>query len=205
MTHLMSKSANLVLISTNPTGPLLGEQLLNLAQKNQPGYNIAGKTINLGYLAGGPTGLFNFAFQPRLATPLTIDHSWAWSNPSLQNVQSISDFASIVVITDNADTARNWVEQVKPFLGKTPLVMVTSAQAGPLIRPYYDANQVQGYISGLTGGAIYEENLQSYGMSTFYWDAFQVGIVVAVIIIALGGLIAVGNELFRRRRLREEE
>jgi hypothetical protein len=202
--HLMSKSADIILISTNPMGPVLAEQLLNDAQKSQPGYDISANTLNLGYLAGGPSGLFNFAIQPQLTTPLTVDGKNAWEQPLLKD-KSLSSFAGVFVVTESADTARTWVEQVKPVLGSVPLFMITSAQVAPLIRPYYDANQVQGFVSGLTGGAIYEQSSAVPGDSSHYWDSYQAGILIAVALVSIGGLIAVGNVLFTRRKPREEE
>jgi hypothetical protein len=202
--QLMAKSANLILISTNPMGPVLSEQLLNQAQMSQPGYDIAAKTLNLGYLAGGASGLFNFAIQPQLTTPLTVDRKNAWEQPLLKD-KSLSNFASVFVLTESADTARTWVEQVKPLLGSVPLFMITSAQVGPLIRPYYDANQVQGFVSGLTGGAIYEQYSGTPGPSSNYWDSYQAGILIAVALLSIGGLLSIGNILFAHRKLRGEE
>ena len=203
--QLMSKSVKLVLISTNPTGPVLGEELLRQAQQNHPSYTLASQTINLGYLAGGPSGLLSFSLQPRLSAPLAINQTKAWSQPILQNIQSLSDFAGLIVITDNADAARNWVEQVQPSLGNTPLYMITSAQTSPIIQPYFDAGQINGYISGLTGGAVYEQSMQIDGTSTNFWDAYQVGIFVVIILIAVGGLIALGNLVLIRRKTTIEE
>ncbi len=202
--HLMSKSANIILISTNPMGPVLAEQLLDNAQKSQPGYDISAKTLNLGYLAGGPSGLFNFAIQPQLTTPLTVDRKNAWEQPLLQG-KSLSNFSEVFVVTESADTARTWVEQVKPVLESVPLFMITSAQVAPLIRPYYDANQVQGFVSGLTGGAIYEHSLGTPGVSSNYWDSYQAGILIVLVLLLVGGLIADGNILFTRRKPRREE
>ncbi len=205
ISQLMAGSTNLILVSTNPTGPVLGEQLLKEAQMSQPAYSLASNTINLGYLAGGSSGLFTFALEPRRITPLTIDQTWAWDETLLQNVQTLADFASVIVITDNANSARTWVEQVGPSLGNTPLFMVTSAQAAPLIQPYYSAGQVQGYVSGLTGGAIYEQAMAVDGKSSAYWDAYQAGILIAIALIAVGGLIALGSIAFTRRKIRVEE
>jgi hypothetical protein len=202
--HIMSKSANIILISTNPMGSVLSEQLLNRAQVSQPGYDITTKTLDLGYLAGGPSGLFNFAIQPQLTTPLTVDRKNAWEQPLLKD-KSLSDFAGVFVLTESADTARTWVEQVKPALGNVPLFMITSAQVAPMIRPYYDASQIQGFVSGLTGGAIYEQSSAASNLSSNYWDAYQSGILIAIALLAIGGLISIGDIVFARRKFREGE
>ena len=202
--QLMSKSANIILISTNPMGPVLSEHLLNQAQLSQPAYDISTKTLNLGYLAGGPSGLFNFAIQPQATTPWTVDQKTAWDQPLLKD-KSFADFAGVFVLTESADTARTWVEQVKPALGSVPLFMITSAQVAPMIRPYYDAGQIQGFVSGLTGGAIFEESSAASNLSSTYWDAYQAGILIAIALLAIGGLIFIGNIVFTRRKLGEGE
>ncbi len=69
---------------------------------------------------------------------------------------------------------------------------MTSSQAEPLIRPYYEAipSQVQGLIAGLAGGIAYGRTvgiLQQNGV----WDAFSVGITVSVLIILIGSIASV--------------
>ena len=67
----------------------------------------------------------------------------------------------VLVITDDADTARGWIEQVQPKLvdplSPTPMTMVVSAQAEPLVYPSYlpFPKQVDGLVSGIAGGAYF--------------------------------------------------
>ena len=202
--HLMSRQANLVMISTNPYGQMLADRLLRNALKLQPAYSMADKTLNLGYLAGGPGALASFAIDPRAATPFTLDMKDAWQAPVLGGVNTLTDFAAVVVVTENLETARSWVEQVKPVLGTVPLYMVASAQIGPVISAYLDSGQVQGQITGLVGGAVYEASNNQIGNGRGLWDAFQFGLLVAIILILVGGLINSGNALFTRRKPKGE-
>jgi len=39
--------------------------------------------------------------------------------------------------------------------------MVISAQAEPMIRPYFDSGQIKGLVSGLSDAKIYEQSNQS--------------------------------------------
>jgi hypothetical protein len=208
VSQLMSKSANLVLISTNPMGPVLAEKLLSELQGGQPGYSISTKTLNLGYLAGGPSGLYNFAIEPQITTPMTVDHKIAWDQPILKNIKSISDFSDVFVITESADTIRTWVEQVKPAIGQTGLFMITSAQTSPVLEPYYNANQIQGFISGLTGGRTFEESFQLTGStvsSSKYWDSYQAGLLLTIGLLIIGGLFVINDVLFSQQKSREKD
>ena len=41
----------------------------------------------------------------------------------------LSNFAALIVATDNPDTGRLWIEQAQPALGSKPMLMVVSSQA----------------------------------------------------------------------------
>ncbi len=71
--HLVAKQARLVIVSTIPAGPVLGQQLVAAAAQKQPGYSLANKTVNLGYLAGGATSLQEFALNPKQAAAYALD------------------------------------------------------------------------------------------------------------------------------------
>jgi len=183
---LLERSPYLVMISTLPSGPVQGERFLKSF-----GMNI--QYANLGFIPGGATGLLGFAEKPRQVVPYDLLGNNVWSLAPLSSITSVANFSLVFVLTENADTARAWVEQVQPFLKKTnrPMVMVISAQAEPMVRPYYEANpkQISGLVAGLSGGAAYEAKMGRPGSARKSWDAFGAGMLVAVIVILLGGLI----------------
>jgi hypothetical protein len=198
--RLLSKGNPLVVISTSPTGPILAEHFLQttpLVKDYQ--YPSGNKYINLGYLAGGPAGILYFADAPTAAITVSVDGQPAWSAGPLQAIQKLSDFAAVFILTDNADTGRNWIEQAGPQLGNTPMLMVISAQAEPMIRPYLDSGQLKGLVSGLSEAKIYEQSNQSlvsssgsghqFGLDNQYWDSFSVGMLVAELLIVAGVIL----------------
>jgi hypothetical protein len=183
--RILSHGARLTLLSTSPTGPALAAQFL---QSTQAAHLEAGmQYANLGYLPGGPSAIYYFAADPRAAVPQTVDGNDAWSLPSLQGVGGLSDFDALLVITDNADTARAWVEQTQNSIGDTAVVMIISAQAEPMVRPYYDSGQVDGMVTGLVGGKTYEQSFGTSGLARRYWDSFGTGTLAAVFLILVGG------------------
>jgi hypothetical protein len=196
MDHLLLQDPRLALISTSPTGPVLGERFLHdtSASPLVAGHNYqAGQQyVNLGYLAGGPSGVQYFAASPTEAAPFTLDGQKAWQLPPLQGVHGLSDFAAIIVLTDNADSGRVWIEQTGSSIGNTPMLMVISAQAEPMILPYYDSKQIKGLVTGLAGGEAYEQIFISPDAQTSlaqrYWNSFSIGTLVAEIIIIVGAL-----------------
>lgn len=197
--HLMIRGAYLTLVSTSTSGPIVGEHFLEKTQASH-GYTNGNQYINLGYIPGGSSGLLSFAENPQITLPYTLDSQDAWGRagdqplPPLQGITGIIDFSLVMVMTDNPETARTWIEQVGPLLSSddksTPLIMVASAQAEPLIRPYYESNpkQIQGLIAGLQGGAAYSQLTGRGELPRKYWDAFSLGLIIATLLIVAGGI-----------------
>ncbi|HSO26584.1 MAG TPA: hypothetical protein VLS48_00835, partial [Anaerolineales bacterium] len=154
-------------------------------------------------------GLASFVLRMRQTTPISMHEiseqnvSSAWDAAPLSGINTLADFALVLVITESPDTARVWVEQVGPALGDTPLLLAVSAQAEPLVRPYAGAgaNQVQGLISSISGG-VYYDYLQFRRQPGVVWSAYSLGAWAAVVLILLGGLInlIVGSVAGRRTR-----
>jgi hypothetical protein len=198
--HMMLKGAKLALISTSPSGPLLAERFI---KDVQPTHNYVNGTqyVNLGFIPGGVSGLASFASYPQWVVPNTLDGVPAWGTEPLQNVSQLSDFALIVVMADNPNTAQTWIEQVQPRMNDRPMIAVVSAQVEPMIRPYYDRQdaQLSGLISGLLGGVSYEV-LSRDNLATTYWDAFNIVLIVAVSAVFIGSAITLISDLIARRK-----
>jgi hypothetical protein len=192
ITQLMNKSAYLALVATNPTGPALGESIIKNVSSNLDGNTTTYSSYaNLGYIPGGTIGLSGLAKSPRSVVPYSLNEDNVWAGFPLNAITSIKDFNAVIVLTNDSDTARIWVEQVGPLLREAskPLLFVSSSQAEPLILPYYEASppQVQGLISGLAGGVAYARsvgNIQQNGV----WDAYSIGITVSILIILIGSI-----------------
>jgi len=204
--QLMSRGAKLVVISTLPTGPALAENFLQETQAQyefQTGVNYR----NLGYLPGGVSGMVSFISNPRLAIPAKEDGKSIWNLAPLENIASFSDFGMVVILTNDVERGRAWVEQGSAILGEanTPLLMAISAQAKPILYPYYLSGQVDGLVSGLAGGATYEVMRNKNGLGKKYWDSYSVGLLLAEILIAIGAIINFLAALRAHRKKQKEE
>ncbi len=188
--HLMLRNIPMATLSTNPAGSALMGNMLSAAQARVSTYDLAARTVQFGYLAGGSVALQSMASDVHMALPYTAELFPAWTNPLLVNIQKISDFGALVVMTDDADTGRYWVEQVQPALEGIPLIVVTSAQSAPMLLPYYESGQINGVIAGMAGGTAYEQILQIPGESTFYFGAYQSLVLVVFVLILIGGVVA---------------
>ncbi|MFZ6031566.1 MAG: hypothetical protein ACOYYS_27975 [Chloroflexota bacterium] len=193
--NLAQREAFVTFVSTSLSGPLLTELLLDQVNDSLP-VTYTNYTV-LGYIPGGASGLLSFARSPRqLVTGLDGD---GWQSPPISQIDALSEFSLVVVMTDNADTARIWIEQVHPLLdADTPLTMALSAQAEPMVRPYFLAGagqdgevQLFGYVAGIAGAAAYQGKLVP-GSVLKEWDALTLASGVALIAIVLGGLVNFG-------------
>ncbi len=185
---LLLKHPHLALISTSPTGPAMAEHFMSTTLSAR-GYLAGQQYVDLGYLPGGIAGIYNFSQNPPGAIPLGEDLTAAWQSPILQGVTRLSDFSAVIVLTDRADSGRAWIEQTSLTRGKSPLIMVSSAQAGPMLLPYVDSGQVMGLVAGLNGAAGVEQmNNGLPGFIRRYWDAYSAGLLLAVFLIIIGGL-----------------
>ena len=195
---VLLRHPNLSFLSTSPNGSALVERLMTNTKINRPvpeglGYQAGEQYFNLGYLPGGSAGVLTFVESPQTAVP-SVD------------VENFSQYAAVIVLTDHAESGRVWVEQLDarklsdPALTTQPLLIVASAQAGPLLQPYVSSHQVTGMISGLSDAARYEfvNNLPP-GIARTYWDAFGIGLLLAIILIMFGSLWSLFTGIRPRR------
>jgi hypothetical protein len=200
MDHLLLlRHPVLALISTSPTGSVLAERFMQntlASRAYQPGVGY----VNLGYLPGGLAGVRAFAGDPLQTVPLGADAGAAWESPALQSVAHLSDFAAILVLSDSLESSRVWIEQTAADRGQAPMVVVSSAQAGPMLLPYAESGQVAGLVAGLNGAAGTE--MANGGLPGFvrrYWDAYSLGMQLAAFMIILGGAWYAWTEMRARR------
>ena len=170
------------ILSTSPTGAALAERFM-AATQSRHNYRGGEDYVNLGYLPGGTAGILSFAENPRAAMPSSL-----WVLAAAQDVNRFSDYAAVILLTDQAETARAWVEQTGAARAGLPLLVVSSAQAAPMIQPYLLSGQVNGLVSGLRGGAAFESSSGLGSSVRRYWDAYNFATLFAALLIVFGGL-----------------
>ena len=175
-------------VSTSPNGPALVEKLMSNPAIKQTsdglGGYIGGQDYhNLGYLPGAESGVLTFIQAPRSALPASA------------TLDVFSGYSAVILLTDNADSARLWIEQLQAVkqrdaaLALQPLLVASSAQAGPMLQPYAASGQINGLVAGLADASRYEyQNTSRPGIALSYLDAFGAGLLLAVTLIVLGNL-----------------
>ena len=155
LSHVLLTGARPVVVSTNPIGLLRTENILTeLAGENAR--NNAYHVIR--YLPGGNVGVRDISLSADNTN--RIFRTDSRNTLSGLNVDSLDDFALILVVSESADSIRTWMEQVAP-LTNTRFVLATGQAAMPLSAPYAQVADGSG-----TG------NTQVIGLLTGYEDAY---------------------------------
>lgn len=205
---ILLRHPRLAAISTSPTGAALAERLFS-GLLHDLNYQSGSQYVNLGYLPGGLSGVRAFAQNPSAVAPFTSDSTLlnpttAWQTAPLQGVTSFSNFAAIIVITDSIESGRTWIEQAGPLRGDAQFVMVSSAQAGPMFQPYFQSGQINGLMTGLYDSSVIEQyNADRPGLARRYWDAYNIGLWLAVILILFGSLWSLAAGWRERSAMKE--
>jgi hypothetical protein len=178
------------MVSTIPTGALQAETLI-ASLELQTDRSNTGAYTNLGFIPGGNTGIAAFVQNPKGAMPFDTSSETAWTDPALQNINSIGDFSLFIIASENPDTVRMWIEQTKSVIAGKPIIAVTSAQNEPVVRPYYDAypRQIQGLLGGLSSAVQYEALSGQPGAAAAYWPTFLIALTAAVLVFLIGAAV----------------
>jgi hypothetical protein len=204
--NILSRDQSIVTLSTRQTGPLLADRMiLRIGSEYEITNGI--DYVHLGYLSGGPAAIQLFAASPRdsltsgFRPPEVEDLKEPWETPPLINVQHITDFSSITVITSGTELARTWIEQLSPTIGETPLILVVTAGAEPIVRPYFESRtpQIQGILTGLQAAVKYEVWNGKPGDASQRWNSFGAGMIVAELVL-IAALVYGGVTWFLRQR-----
>ena len=207
--HLMQRGARIVVVSTQAPGPALAEQLI-LTEREYP----QGAYSNLGFLPGGPLGLASLADTTTglIGADFRGDTAWA-AQPALDGLVAgdaphqaldLSRFKLIVVVANDPQVLRGWIEQVRPRQKQVPLVAAVSAASESLVLSYWRPgaadSQLAGVVSGVAGADRYERALgtASTGRATETRPARGLAqLAVAALIVV--GLFVHGIGLLLRR------
>lgn len=205
----VARGARIQTISTLPLGPLLAERFWSSQSKRIFTTNTA-PPQNLGFLPGGSLGLANlgaaFIGEPDNISSSTARMPAMGERSPFVDPVKLAGVRLVVVLTEDAQKGRDWIEQVQTDRRDIPLVIVTSAQAAPILRPYLGTStakggvkQIAGLVSGLAGGLSLEDDRQPDSIMSQRWNAYEMaGFIAGVTILAA----LVAGQLNQRRQNR---
>lgn len=186
----------LTALSTNPNGVIVADNILNNASLKVPSYNYSEKAINLGYLPGNYLGIQAFLSNPRQFILEDTKQQNIWTTTHLSNTNAISDFDLLLLITDNSDNAKKWVEQIELISPESGLLVISTTQASPLLQPYLNSNQIDGMISGIAGSLAFNQlsNTESTELND-YWSINQMAVLIVILLMLVGSIVSIFSKL----------
>jgi hypothetical protein len=186
--HLAEKNAKIIAVSSTTEGPMFATQTLPVYE--QQGKKYGTDFVNLGFLAGGESGLS--ALCRDIGQVIKTDFAGAslGSLPVMSSIKTIKDFDLAISFNigpvEGATTAA-WVRIVRTEYS-VPLILYVVTVMAPANMPYLQSGQIDGLLSGLRSGAEYEKLVEKPGSALAGMDAQSISHVVIIGFIALGNL-----------------
>jgi hypothetical protein len=187
--HLLRREARLIVVSTRMEGPAAAEALLasRLVDPSERSRRIA----NLGYLPGQAAGvreaLGNLGGRTEAMTGLPASQL-----EILADVHSIADVGMVVILAAQPDDLKTWLEQISVANPNVPVVAGVSARIELISTPYLAAGQLRGMVAGLTGGAVYERQLDTGWGREYEYYLTSLGMAQ----LAIAALTVIGALIF---------
>jgi len=188
--QLVSRGIPLALTSTNVQGFTVLQDMVAQAVGNDPVYSLDINVMNLGYLPGGSIGMGALVNDPLKTLPFTTDLQPVGESAVFGTLNSLSDLGALIILTDNPEFARIWVEQVDGGNAGLPILAVVSSQAAPLVQPYFASGQINGYISGMSGALFYEMLTMRAGSATARFNSYQLSLLLVAVLIFAGDTVS---------------
>jgi hypothetical protein len=201
---LMENDTRIFTFSTVPEGAALAQKMMvDVVMENNLVYNTQSQAMNLGYLPGGAAAIRDFALNMRFTVhglDVGVNGAYIWEHPDTLDVDSLDDFAMVIVMTDDLDKARLWIEQSSLYLpASTPLLMVSSAKVTPLLKPYLLSGQLGGLIGNPIDAAAYATLSNESSQVIYFWKAYELGIYLMMASVFGGAVYLIVNQMRKEK------
>ncbi len=183
--HLAAIPVRSVAMSTKPGGVGLAQRIYRTVAGEGPAYRDYGQNYAiLGYLPGQEAGLRSLNDTLGRAFKADFVQQRPLSDlPVTRGLATLRDFDQVVVLADDSQSVRRWIEQVQSRSDISLHALVT-ARVEPMLIPYQQSRQLSSLIGGAGGAPEYEvaSGVQpsALGQSDAYAALFVIVIVVAL-------------------------
>jgi hypothetical protein len=186
--HLFEKNCKLVFVSTITYGPIVFELLKSTAADLFADKTYGVDYVFLGYIAGNEPAVRSLATSIR-ETVAVDNYGTAISDLQMMaNIDKAEDFALVFIVSSGTDTFGWYVRQwYTPY--DIPLLFGALSVIGPSIKPYVDAGQAIGMLTGQRSAAEYETLVGRKGLGLASMDAQSFAHALILIFIIIGNII----------------
>lgn len=186
--HLSKKNAKVVAVASTTEGPMYASETLKV-------YESAGKKygedyVNLGYFAGGESGLSALCRDIKQVFKKDFYGTNVESLGLMSTIGKVTDFDLVVSFNigpSEGATTPAWVRIVHNEY-KVPLILYVVTVMGPANMPYLQSRQIDGLLSGLRSGAEYEQLIGKPGSAVAAMDAQSISHLIIIGLVILGNI-----------------
>lgn len=176
---LVNEETEITILSSSVSGKLLAQRLLGELEIDR-GLEFD----DLGYFPAASFGAYGLANRDPGAWPLA-------DLPEPVHELPKEGFDGILILSDSDESARSWVEQLSVLTPETPINLLLTAQAGPLLLPYWESGQVTSMVSGISEAASIAVSEEKGTSIASYWRAYQAGILMLMVAMLIGAFVVV--------------
>jgi len=150
---LASRGVRILALSTDPAGLGQAQRLLEALSAGAPEYRYGEDYAILGFVPAQEAGLRAAGESLRTAFPLDYRQAQPLDAlPALSGIASVRDVERVIVISDDSQALRRWIEQVQSRSGVHIDALVTAA-VEPLLAPFRQSRQLGHVVAAATGAA----------------------------------------------------
>jgi len=199
MQHIFDKNLKPIIVSGNVDGAQLAE-MYTIPQMNKPGKVYGKDWVNLGYIAGGESGIAAFASSITSITPRDYFNTPVENLEMMKDIKSAADFKLAIVCSWGTPGHSDYLRQYTTNFG-VPLIVGAQTTTVPGLVPYYQSKQVVGYTSGLRGAGEYEVLTHHPGYAVASLDAASSYHLVVFVLIVIGNLAMVAKRFTTKKEV----
>jgi hypothetical protein len=187
--HLAARSVHMVVISTRPEGLGLAEEIYDAIARELPDYRYGEQYAILGYLPGQEAGLrtLNSALDGAFKTD-DIQRRALSDMAVTRGLATLKDLNQVIVLADDSQYVRRWIEQVQSRSDITLDALVT-AGIEPLLIPYRQSGQLHNLVAAATGTAEYEVASRAQPLALRQTDAYAALFVLLVLVALVANIV----------------
>jgi hypothetical protein len=191
--HLFDRNMKILIVSGNVDGAMLAE-MYTIPKIVETGKVYGEDWVNLGYIAGGESGIAAFASQITSVTPRDYFGTPLESIEMMKNIKSAADFKLAIVCSWGTPGEAEYLRQYTTKFG-VPLIVGAQVVSVPGLVPYYQSGQVVGYTAGLRGAGEYEILIGRPGYAVSSLDAASSYHLIVFVLIMIGNIAMVAKRL----------
>lgn len=170
---IVTSERDFFVLSSVPAGRLLFDKMIN-----ELGLETSISIQDLGYFPIAAYGAFGLGGES--------DPSWEIVHmPPSEKALPVADYNGILVMADSIMGSKAWVEQLSALMPENEIYLFLTAQAGPMLLPYWGSGQVSGMISGISEAVGIESVLAQSSAIADRWQLYQVGIWLMLAVLAV--------------------